>query len=199
MRKVKVIGSRKMLDMPAGTMFVPIEYRLGHDVRKYLDTAPLSAQKLAARLHIYVDNGGSASLNLEPEYPEEELFYYDYNVVGDAFPVNTLYVILTEDDLPKQIKTFLWGAEEPDEACEKLPGVVREFDEKSGYYNYYRILSKEQFLKIRENFIEENCPERAVNYNDFNNWARQSLETDYPKEEDQYILNLETELEIVDE
>ena len=199
MKKLRVIGSRRMLDMPVGTMFIPIECKFGYNVLKYLNSRSFNICKLINNLHIYVDSKSSASLILDPEYPDEELFFYDYHIVGDTSPENTLYIILTEDDLPEQIKTFLCGLQEPDNTYEKLQGVVKEFDEKSGWYNCYRILSKEQFLNIREKFIRENCPEQSIITDYYNNRDRQYLDDYYPGEDDQYILNMDTEIEVNNE
>ena len=204
MKEVRVIGSRKMLDMPAGTIFIPIEYDALHDISQFLTSGPINLNNYISELHIYGDNSGSASLNIDfrrsldidSKGSEADYFYYDYNVVGDAFPSNTIYIILTDEDIPASVTTFVVGFKEPDKHLDNVSNIFRKYDDNSKYWEYYRIVSKEKFLQIREDFLNENFPDRSVSTRYFDNWARKCLDEDT---ENQYILNLDTKMEIIDE
>lgn len=196
MNTVRVIGSRKMLDMPAGTIFIPIERRYVQDIYQFLKSGPINLNNYISDLYIYGSNNGSATINTDFEEPEEEYFYSDYNVVGDASPVTTLYIILDEDDIPSRLKLFMVWLQEPYKYLDNISCVTKEYNSNLKMWGYYKNVTKEEFLKIRENFLNENYPDRSVSTNDFDVWARTYLDN---VAENQEILNLDIKMEVVDE
>jgi hypothetical protein len=102
---MKLLGAREFIKMPAGTFY--IEYwentiekclqiidKFIKDSNTFLDIKP-------DELHVFGDNSGSMMFSGDKE--EDYMFYYDANVVGDAGPSTTLYLVIDESELPSEI------------------------------------------------------------------------------------------------
>lgn len=181
--RCRLVGARKFLEIAKpGTLFIPLEF-WGYDSEK-------NGQKLAdaienfinnpvsiydanwGNLHIFVDNGGSITFYHDSidDLDNNYIYYYDYNVVGDADPENTLYLIVNSiEDLPDYI----------DFECYNDKISEPEFDEdfvvynnKEKRYTHYLRLSKEEIEKRYENILNKECKEASENNND---WAREKL------------------------
>lgn len=102
---MKLLGTREFIKMPAGIFY--IEYwentieeclqiidKFKKDSNIFLDIKP-------DELHVFGDNSGSMMFSGNKE--EDYMFYYDANVVGDACPSTTLYLVIDENELPSEI------------------------------------------------------------------------------------------------
>ena len=182
--KYRLVGARKFLKIAKpGTLFIPLEY-WGYDFERSSQKLKSTVEEFKenpqyvydinwSNLHIFVDNGGSITFYYDTIDCNEEdnyIFYYDYNVVGDADPENTLYLIVNSiEDLPDYI----------DFECYNDKISEPEFDEdfvvynnKEKRYTHYLRLSKEEIKKRYENILNEECKEASENNND---WAREKL------------------------
>jgi len=123
-----LLGAREFIKMPAGTFYEPywkntkeeclqIINKFKEEPKTFLDITDL---------HVFGDNFGSMSFtgNKEDDY----IFYYDANVVGDANPSTTLYLVLDENE---------------------LPDIILINDDE---YNIIQ-LTKDEIIKIKNNFI----------------------------------------------
>ncbi len=138
---MRLIGAKEFLKtVKSGTLFIRYwatkkdckeiirDFEKGEDILK----------KYLGEYHIFGDNSGSLTF-LEYDDPDivtisgKEytcLFHYDCNIVGDASPSETIYLVFdNEDEWPDKIK-------------------IEDSDEK--------FLKKSELLKIRDWFIAEN-------------------------------------------
>lgn len=130
MGQLELLGARKFLDKPKGTFYIPFiknsEQKCWDLVEKFLDN-PYDLIELQ-QLHIYGDNGGSMSLS--SDYDDKYIFYYDANVVGDAVPKTTLYLVLDDTFIPERFQYI---------------------DED--YFDDGLNLTREQVFKVRDDFL----------------------------------------------
>lgn len=122
------------------------------------DILERGATDIYAEIEIFGDNSGSLSFT-RPVCPDtvcidgkeyDCFFYYDANVVGDAGPTTTLYLVFDNlNEWPERVK---------------IEGTEDEF------------LTKEELIKFREHFINE-CGPFTDEAND--GWALKKLDEDY--------------------
>jgi len=100
-----LLGAREFIKCPAGTFYVSywmdnqrecleIIEKFRHNPNDFLNLEP-------DELHVFGNNSGSMLFTDEKE--EDYIFYYDANVVGDASPETTLYLVIEESELPNII------------------------------------------------------------------------------------------------
>ena len=105
---MKLLGAREFIKMPVGTFYVEywknkieeclqIVDEFKKDPKKFLEIRP-------DELHVFGDNSGSMMFSGDEE--ENYMFYYDANVVGDASPSTTLYLVIDENELPSEIPIY---------------------------------------------------------------------------------------------
>jgi hypothetical protein len=129
---MKLLGAREFIKMSAGTFY--IEYwrntieecfqiidKFKKDPKSFLDIR-------ADELHVFGDNSGSMLFSENKE--ENYIFYYDANVVGDACPSTTLYLVIDEKELPDEI-------------------LIHDYE------NNIIKLSKDDIIRIKNIFINE--------------------------------------------
>lgn len=196
--KYRLMGARKFLEIAKpGTLFIPLEF-WGYDFEK-------SSQKLKniieefkenpqyiydinwGNLHIFIDNSGSITFYHDSidDLDDDYIYYYDYNVVGDADPENTLYLIIDSiKDLPNYID-FECYSDEISEPEFNEDFVVYNNKEKS--YTHYLRLSKEEIEKSYKSILHEECREALEG---INRWAKEKL-----NEVENNILDLDLEIE----
>ena len=98
---MKLLGAKHFLDMPKGTFFIPYWCDSLDECEDIINKFVTSKLVIGYEdLHIYGDNTGSMSFNKDEE---DYIYYYDINVVGDACPETTIYLILDEDEIPQSI------------------------------------------------------------------------------------------------
>ena len=182
--KCRLVGARKFLEIAKpGTLFIPLEFE-GYDyeedgqelvdaVVKFVDN-PLSAYDANwENLHIFVNNFGSVTFKYIPLIYDEDgdyIYYYDYNVVGDASPEHTLYLIVDSiEDIPSHINFFCRG--------DRISKA--EFDNDFVWYNtvdkmyhHYLQLTEEEIKTRYEKVLKEICNNVSDSDND---WAKEKL------------------------
>ena len=116
---------------------------------------------------------------------DDYIYYYDYNVVGDADPENTLYLIINSiKDLPNYID-FECYSDKIGEPEFNEDFVVYNNKEKN--YTHYLRLSKEKIEKRYKSILHEECREALEG---INRWAKEKL-----NEVENNILDLDLEIE----
>lgn len=160
--KLTLMGARHFIDMPKGTIYLRLWENNEKELLNIIEN--FKNDKLEIRwenVEIYGDNYGSmAFIHGEEDY----IFYYDANVVGDADPALTLYLVISE---------------------ELVPNIVPICNEYGELFN----ISRRDFFKARNKFLE-NFKDLPIDnkLDKENDWARQQLEEDdYYK--DNYFVN----------
>lgn len=139
--KITLMGARKFLDMPKGTIYHQFWMDNSKECLKLIEEFNKNPKEyfsnLGLILHIYGNNRGSMALRgpvdddsyepIETDSIEDYLFYYDANVVGDASPNDTLYLVIEESLLPDIIE-FEYGSVTKDEFLQ-LRNIFLEFDD----------------------------------------------------------------------
>lgn len=102
---MKLLGAREFIKMPTGTFYVDYwknsESECIQIIEKFKDSLKEFLNIKPDDLHVFGDNSGSMMFDgKEDDY----MFYYDANVVGDAGPSTTLYLVINEDELPNEIE-----------------------------------------------------------------------------------------------
>lgn len=170
---MRLIGAKAFLEtVKPGTLFIEFwmhsEKECLEIIKDYKSGVDIT-QKYYGEALIFGDNSGSLGfVELEDEYDYDIidgvkytcLNYYDHNIVGDALPTNTLYLVFdSEDEWPEKI------------------AIVGNDDKR---------LNREDMTRIREWFFDNCgpfCDETGESV-----WALQRLKTDkYYK--DSYIVN----------
>ena len=182
--KCRLVGARKFLEIAKpGTLFIPLEFgeydfeengqELADAIEKFINN-PVSAYDANwGNLHIFVDNFGSVTFryfSFNCDEDDDYIHYYDYNVVGDASPEYTLYLIVDSiEDIPSHINFFCCG--------DRISKA--EFDKDFVWYNivdkmyhHYLQLTKEEIKDRYEKVLGELCGD--VSYSD-NDWAKEKL------------------------
>lgn len=138
---MRLIGAKEFLrTVKPGTLFIQYwktENECKKIIRDFENDLDIT-KKYYGGYHLFGDNSGSMTflLSEESDYIEIDnktydcLFYYDCNIVGDADPTATVYLVF--DDI------FEW------------PDKIKVEDTEDEY------LTKEELIKIREWFITEN-------------------------------------------
>lgn len=130
MRQLELLGAMKFLDKPKGTFYIPFieksEQKCWESADKFLDN-PYELMELQ-QLHIYGDNGGSMCLSSDCD--NKYIFYYDANVVGDAIPETTLYLVFDDTLIPDSFQYI-----------------------DKDYFDDGLNLTREQVLKVRDDFL----------------------------------------------
>lgn len=181
--KCRLVGARKFLEIvKPGTLFIPLEF-WGYDfeesgkeltdIVKMFANNPIAAYDANwGNLHIFVDNFGSITFRYTPFiYGEDDdyIYYYDYNVVGDASPEYTLYLIVDSiEDIPSHISFFCQGDEVSEPEFDKDFVVYNNADKM---YHHYLQLTEDEIKNRYEKVLREIC---SVADSD-NDWAREKL------------------------
>jgi len=101
---MKLLGANNFIKMPTGTFYV--QYWLDTQkecmeiVREFLKSPDEFLKNRIFDLEVFGGNSGSMMFD---DSEEDYVFYYDANVVGDASPSTTLYLVIEEDELPDEI------------------------------------------------------------------------------------------------
>lgn len=187
--KYRLVGARKFLEIAKpGTLFIPLEFgeynfeengqELADAIEKFINN-PVSAYDANwGNLHIFVNNFGSVTFNYTPFiYGEDDdyIYYYDYNVVGDASPEHTLYLIVDSiEDIPAHISFFCRG-DKIGKAEFDHDFVV--FNSSTKLYDHYLQLTEEEIKDRYGRVLKEICTVADID----NDWAKEKLsETDNP-------------------
>lgn len=99
---LKLIGAKHFIDMPTGTIY----QRFWCDNESELNTIieQFKTNQLEINwndIEFYGDNNSSC---LYDETEADHMNWYNANVVGDAYPKLTLYLIIPESKIPQDIK-----------------------------------------------------------------------------------------------
>lgn len=181
--KCRLVGARKFLEIAKpGTLFIPLEFygrdhekneqELADIIEKFMDN-PLSAYDSNwGKLHIFVNNYGSVTFAYFPFVCDEDddyIYYYDYNVVGDANPEYTLYLIVDSiEDIPSHINFFCYGDSINNPEFDEDFVVYNDATEM---YDHYLQLTEEEIKDRYERILNEICSVADVD----NDWAKERL------------------------
>lgn len=182
--KCRLVGARKFLEIAKpGTLFIPLEFgeydfeengqELADAIEKFINN-PVSAYDANwGNLHIFVNNFGSITFRYFPFNCDEDgdyIYYYDYNVVGDASPEYTLYLIVDSiEDIPSHINFFYNGDRISKAEFDK---DFVWYDTIDKMYHHYLQLTKEEIKDRYEKVLGELCGD--FSYSD-NYWAKEKL------------------------
>lgn len=129
---MQLLGAREFIRMPVGTFYVRYWLNTEKQCLQLIDKFKNNPKSFldieSGDLEVFGDN--YASMGFSGNRDEDYIFYYDANVVGDADPSNTLYLVLDETELPSKI-------------------VEQDKD-----FNLVEI-SKDEIIKIRNMFVNE--------------------------------------------
>lgn len=182
--KCRIVGARRFLKVAKpGTLFIPLEFwgynaeknsqELVGVLEKFVDNPVSVYDDSWEKIHIFVNNHGSVTFAYFPficEEDEDYIYYYDYNVVGDASPEYTLYLIVDSiEDIPSHISFFCHG----DEVSE--PEFDRDFvvyNNATKMHDHYLQLTEEEIKDRYERVLSEICEDVSGNDND---WAKEEL------------------------
>lgn len=166
MKKIMLMGARRFIDMPTGTLYISLWKNSTSDCIDLIEEFMKDPKEFLdySDMEVYGDNGGSMGFSQDDE---DHIFYYDANVVGDASPTHTLYVVLDANVIPDSIE---------------FPNL-ENMDE-------HFTLTREEILEIRNKFMGFFDSLDNIN-NHQNDWARQELDK-YAAESklNEMILNL---------
>ena len=181
--KCRLVGARKFLEIAKpGTLFIPLEFG-GYDSEedrqeladavKIFANNPISAYDANwGNLHIFVNNFGSVTFRYTPFIYDEDddyIYYYDYNVVGDASPEYTLYLIVGSiEDIPSHINFFCRG-DEVGKAEFDRDFVV--YNDATEMYDHYLQLTEEEIKDRYGRVLKEICSVADID----NDWAKERL------------------------
>lgn len=133
---MKLLGAREFIKMPAGTFYKEYWRNTKEECFQIIEEfkkEPKSFLNLSPdELHVFGDNSGSMSFSGSKE--DDYIFYYDANVVGDACPETTLYLVIDENELTNEIE-------------------VKDYDEN--YDEQIIKLLRNDIIKIRDKFVNE--------------------------------------------
>ena len=104
---MKLLGAREFIKMPVGTYYVEYWQNTVEECFKIIDDFNTNPENLLNieidSLEVFGDNSGSMRFSGMKE-DEDHICYYDANVVGDACPNTTLYLVIEEYELPNEIQ-----------------------------------------------------------------------------------------------
>lgn len=167
--KCRLVGARKFLEIAKpGTLFIPLEFwghnpernsqELADAVIKFVDNPLFVYDTNWDKLHIFINNCGSVTFAYFPficDEDEDYIYYYDYNVVGDASPEYTLYLIVDSiEDIPSHISFFCHG-DEIGKAEFDRDFVM--YNNATKLYDHYLQLTKEEIEDRYERVLREIC------------------------------------------
>ena len=139
---MRLVGAKKFLRIAkSGTLYAVFSFSNEEEcfnlIEKYND-----GEELSERIEIFGDNSGSLAFIKNDEKVSiggkefDCIFYYDANVVGDASPETTLYLIYEDADFPSKI----------------------EIEQSNGEF-----LSKDDVFLIRKWFLENHTFKKEYN------------------------------------
>lgn len=170
MSKLILTGAKRFIDMPKGTMY--FNYWSSKEscanIITIFDSNPIELLSDFGNMEIYGDNSGSMIFYNDESDIDSPISYTDINIVGDANPMETLYLIFEKDLLAATIRI-------------------------DGEYNSI-ILTKEEVLKYRDKFLK-NFTEMDNTKDKTNDWARDKLYNDKDYKDD-CIVNYYKEINI---
>ena len=146
---MKLLGAREFIKMPTGTFYIPYwestDKRCFNVINTFKKDPTSLLDRMYEDLHVFGDNGGSMCFSIEEEQ-DDYIFYYDANVVGDANPGKTLYLVIDECELPSHVTI-------------------------GDYVGNKAKLSKDDLIRIRDKFVKI----ASDSYNN-NDWAIKELD-----------------------
>lgn len=138
MKGMRLVGPKKMIYMPAGTIFIEYWMSNQEELKKIVDEFCNNSLDINwYDICVYNDNSCSWCY---PSYEDmDEYALIDINIVGDADPSNTIYLIIEDTNLipqPIRKKVLKWqkilikdnDASPPDE------WAIKSLNERQGEY-----------------------------------------------------------------
>ena len=109
--EVKVLGSKDFLDMPVGTFFAEIfvDWNVA-SLEKQLFEILRDIKMGRGCFSVFIDNSSALDFGDESKdyvvdnvLDPENHFIWDHNIIGDANPWETLYLVIPEDIIPDEV------------------------------------------------------------------------------------------------
>ncbi len=183
--KYRLVGARKFLNIAKpGTIFIPIDfycYGKANEniaeriVQEFKNNPKNSYDTRWGLLHIFINNGGSITFYYDMINCSEDddyIYYYDYNIVGDANPESTLYLIVNSiEDIPDSNNFYCYGSSTINEPEFDKDLVI--YNNKEKVYEHYLNLSKEEVKQRYKNIVNDYCGDNMTDMD--NEWAKEEL------------------------
>jgi hypothetical protein len=97
---MRLLGSRKFIDLPAGTLYTEHWFNDEYQCYKMIDEFKSYPEKFMDTIDLLIYQNNEASLCMEGQEHEDKVILTDINVVGDADPRITLRIVFDIDELP---------------------------------------------------------------------------------------------------
>ena len=102
---MQILGAREFIKLSPGTFYIRYWRNTIEEcfeiIDKFKENPKYFLDINADELEVLGDNLGSMCFSGEKE--DNYIFYYDANIVGDACPSTTLYLVINENELPNKI------------------------------------------------------------------------------------------------
>lgn len=176
---MKLLGAKEFIKSKPGTFYIRFWKNSEDKCFKIIEQfkedpkSLLNEEDELDELEVYGNNSYSMSFRSgvfdwdteimsKSENDEDFIFCWDANVIGDANPLYTLYLVLEEDELPEFIIAV------------------------SSFYGNPVKLSKDRILRIRNLFVKEYCSE----IEELSDWIKEVIK-EYSKESEIFNVNIE--------
>jgi len=176
---MKLLGAKEFIKSKPGTFYFRLWKNAEDECFKIIEQfkedpkSLLNEENEENELEVYGNNSYSMSFRSgvfdwdtdimsKSENDEDFIFCWDANVIGDAGPLTTLYLVLEEDELPEFIIAV------------------------NSFYENPVKLSKDRILRIRNLFVKEYCSE----IEELSDWIKEAIK-EYSKESEIFNVNIE--------
>lgn len=115
---MKLISLNRMAKEPLGTYFFEVEFGDEYDniefdeekerqrIINFFKENPYKLINSISVSELYVFGDNFHSMNYDSA-EEDGMYVWDYNIVGDAYPYNVLYIVVEENELPEELKFII--------------------------------------------------------------------------------------------
>jgi len=172
---MKLLGAKEFIKSKPGTFYFSFWKNTEEECFKIIEQFnkdPKSLLNEEDELEVYGNNSFSMSFRSgrfdwdtgimsKSENDEDFIFCWDANVIGDASPLTTLYLVLEEDELPEFIIAV------------------------NSFYENPVKLSKDRILRIRNLFVKKYCSE----IEELSDWIKEAIK-EYSKESEIFNVNV---------
>jgi hypothetical protein len=101
---IKLLGARKFIDLPAGTLYSEYWLNNTQECEKMIESFRENPHQFLDFKSLLIYESNSCSAMLEGHTENEEPWFTDINVVGDANPNQTLRVVFDLKHIPEKFE-----------------------------------------------------------------------------------------------
>lgn len=203
--KYRLMGAKTFLKKAhPGTLFIPWPRRDNMSLQDQIDLFRKDPADLvrtfAGELHIFGDNSYSADFYYEDDIDIEAgdtyLYDYDYNIVGDATPFDTLYIVFPSAAVPDLVLIETGHRPTTNDAFLFKGDCVANIGTRDKpLYAHYLGLEKQYILAERDKWVKEEFPKEYASFHRKENRQAITLLDDEVRTEEQYaIINVDIEV-----